>query len=519
MIHIYIVTFGLILTGIRLLIKYLTFFQQEHYNVKKFLHHLKNYYYNDYHILGIYILFIIYCLDLHKVVNIIIGIVLVVLSFTFKKMVIKLKVTKRIVRFFITYFLITGLYIYLLLKITDLSYASFLLVLLISPLIILANTINNPMEKLISHYYISKAIKKLSTFKGLIKIGITGSYGKTTTKNILSSILGTEYRVVMSPASFNTPLGISKTINNYLDPSSEILIVEMGAYRKGEIQYLTEMVKPDLGIVTAVGPQHLSTFKTIENVLQTKMELLESLPTSGIGIINIDNEYLRNYQGKLKCQVVTFGIKEKADYQAQAITYQNDNLTFDIYYQGSFLIKVNTNLLGYHNIYNILASVACAKEIKSLGINLSNSNIIEGIQRVKPVQHRLSVTKRDNITILDDSFNANLEGFLSAIDVVKHYDSKKIIITPGIVDAGEKQEELNRSVTKAISQTFDEVYIINNPAGRVIVQELTEEKYNHYHIYNRFNDAYQAVLKKYQNDKIVLLIENDLPDNFLERRS
>lgn len=516
---IYIVTIGLLLISVRLYIKYLTFFQQEHYNLKKFLHHTKNFYQNDYHVLVIYLLFIIYCLDIHLIINIIIGILLILISFAFKQMVIRLKVTKRIIRLLITTFLLIVVYIYFLIKITDISYTCFIITFLIPVTIIITNNINYPIEKIISFYYICKAKSKLAQHKDLLKIGITGSFGKTTTKNILTNILSTEYSVVMSPASYNTPLGISKTINNLLHPTTEVLVAEMGAYRIGEIRYLAEMVKPQIGIVTSVGPQHLSTFKTVDNVLKTKVELLEALPNDGIGIINIDNEYLKNYESNLKCKLVTVGIKENADYQAQRITYQNNQMRFSIYYQGEYLFEVSTNLLGYHNIYNILASIACACEIKKLGFNVSIPNIIEGIQKAQPVLHRLSVSKKDNITILDDSFNSNIEGFLSAIEVTKTYKIKKVIITPGIVDGGKKQEELNRRVGIAMGKVFDEVCLINNPASKAIEKVLQEVEYRDIHIYSRFIDAYNEVLRKYQNEEIVLLIENDLPDNFLERSS
>ena len=167
---IYIVTIGLLLISVRLYIKYLTFFQQEHYNLKKFLHHTKNFYQNDYHVLVIYLLFIIYCLDIHLIINIIIGILLILISFAFKQMVIRLKVTKRIIRLLITTFLLIVVYIYFLIKITDISYTCFIITFLIPVTIIITNNINS-IEKDYKLYYICKA--KLAQHKDLLKIGIT----------------------------------------------------------------------------------------------------------------------------------------------------------------------------------------------------------------------------------------------------------------------------------------------------------------------------------------------------------
>jgi UDP-N-acetylmuramoyl-tripeptide--D-alanyl-D-alanine ligase len=481
--------------------------------------HVKIYYWTDIRVLSLYLAFILIYINLNAVLNWLITLFVIGLIFVFDQMVIGLKLTKRIIRFLATYAILLALETFLLLNITSIALTCFIITFVLPADVLAVNYFNYPLEHAIGLHYIRKAKRKLSQSFDLLKIGITGSYGKTTTKNVLGSILSTKCVTVKTPASYNTPMGISKCINQELKPQTEIFIAEMGAFRPGEIRYLADMVGPKVGIVTAVGPQHISTFKTVERVLQTKMELIEALPEDGIGIVNADNEYIKRYQGHPRCKMVTFAVNdEKADYLGKNITFQKLKMVFDIYHHGEFLLKATTSLLGLHNAYNILAAVACAMEIPVLGNKIPVSKIVEGIERMEGVPHRLKLEQRGRIAVLDDSYNANVEGFLSAIDVSSHFDVKKVLITPGIVDAGKKQGELNRRVASSIIKVFDAVYLISNPATKDMAKFFEEVDFKPYRLCSKFQEAYAEVVNIYQNEEIVLLIENDLPDNFLERK-
>jgi UDP-N-acetylmuramoyl-tripeptide--D-alanyl-D-alanine ligase len=494
-------------------------FQQEHYDPRKFLIHAKNFYWTDIRVLSLYMAFSLIYINLNAVLNWLITLFVIGLIFVFDKMIIGLKLTKRIFRFLATYMILVALEGFFLISVTNEAFACFIITFIMPADIMAVNYLNFPLEHVIGLYYIRKAKNKLSQSNHLLKIGITGSYGKTTTKNILGSILATKYLTVKTPASYNTPMGISKCTNQELKPQTEIFIAEMGAFRIGEIRFLSDIVRPKVGIVTAVGPQHISTFKTVERVLQTKMELIEALPEDGIGIVNTDNEYIKGYQGHPRCRMISFAIHdESADYQGRNLAYYNLKMVFDIYHHGKLLLTATTSLLGVHNAYNILAGVACAMEISAIGYKIPVSKILEGIERMEGVPHRLKLEQRGKMAVLDDSYNSNIDGFLSAIDVASRFERKKILITPGIVDAGKKQGELNRRVASSITKVFNGVYLISNPATKEMAKFFEEVDYRSFQVYQKFQEAYADVVNKYQNEEIVLLIENDLPDNFLERK-
>ena len=226
---------------------------------------------------------------------------------------------------------------------------------------LLANEINKPMENSIRLGFINDARRIVKESPSLDVIGVTGSYGKTSTKHALNAILSEQFNTLMTPESYNTPMGITITIRNYLKPIHSKFIAEMGAYKVGEINELCEIAYPKYGVLTSVGPQHLETFKTIDNVKQTKFELIEYLPEDGIGFINIDDENIRDYyENKFsgKCTVYTYGIEREADYRASHIVVSEKGTTFNVTFRDGSVHQFQTKLLGRHNIYNTVASIA-----------------------------------------------------------------------------------------------------------------------------------------------------------------
>lgn len=165
-------------------------------------------------------------------------------------------------------------------------------------------------------------------------IGITGSYGKTSSKNILSDILNIKYNALPTPKNFNTTYGIMRTINEYLDKFTDTFIVEMGAFKVGEIKELCDFVKPKYGIITTIGTAHLETFGSRENICRGKFELIESLSKDGIGILNGDDEYQLNYKIKNKCKILWIGINnKKVDLYADNIEITDKGMTFDAHFK------------------------------------------------------------------------------------------------------------------------------------------------------------------------------------------
>ena len=286
----------------------------------------------------------------------------------------------------------------------------------------------------------------------------------------------------------------------------------MGARKRGEIKELCDLVHPKYGILTCVGEAHLDTFHSIENICNTKFELVESLPEDGVAILNKDDSNVKKYKIKNKCKVIWIGIKNNADVMAKNIKITSKGSTFDIYFADTKkTIKVETVLLGNKNIYNILSAVALASY---LGVD---DKLIEmGVSNINPIKHRLELKNMDNITILDDAYNSNPEGAKMACEVLGLMDGKHIAITPGMVEMGNKQEENNKEFGKQLAKVCDEVYLIGKKQTEPIYDGLMSKKFKkeNIHICNSFKDAYNSAIS--DKKKKTILIENDLPDSYME---
>lgn len=377
--------------------------------------------------------------------------------------------------------------------------------------IYLVNILNKPIEKMINNKFRRNAIKKLNNMSNMKVIGITGSYGKTSSKNILNDILNVKYNSFPTPKNFNTPLGLIITINNYLDKFNDLFIAEMGAFKQGEIKELCDLVKPTYGILTKIGVAHLESFGSQENIQKGKFELIESLPSNGIGILNFDDPLQVNYKLKNNCKIVTIGIDNKdVDICACDIKLSTEGTTFNCIFKGDKKkYKFETKLLGKANIYNILASIA-------LGFNLGISieQLIIGVKKVKPVEHRLELKKMGNINIIDDAYNANPDGTKMALDVLNSMPGKKIVISSGMIELGEKSDELNEELGMYMKDRTDEVILLGKDLSKSVYNGLIKSKYKKSNIFilNDINEAIEKI--KYEDNNTYVLIQSDLPDIF-----
>ncbi len=430
-----------------------------------------------------------------------------------------LKVTKRVKRLIVTNIVILSVMILLLFKFDanhDIIYL-FLLIynLLLNFIIIVSIIINKPVEKLVYLSFKRKAVNKLNSMSNLDVIGITGSYGKTSSKNILSDILNVKYNALPSPKNFNTPYGLIITVNNHLDKFDDILIAEMGAYKKGEIKELCDLVKPKYGILTKIGTAHIEIFGSQKNIQEGKFELIESLPSNGVGVLNGDDDLQRSYDLKNNCKIVWIGIKsDDVDVKASNIKITKDGTEFDVIFKGDKnKYHFKTRLLGYNNIYNILASLALAREF-----SLSIEQMQKAVLNVKSVEHRLELRKAGNITYIDDSYNSNPVGSKMALDVLSEMDGLRIIMTPGMVELGDKSYELNKEFGKYMKDKCDIVILVGEKITKPIKDGLDEIKFKSDNIYvsGSTNEAFTLVKKLTTNKQAFVLIENDLPDIYNE---
>ena len=429
-----------------------------------------------------------------------------------------LVITARVKRFITTLVLVNLIILFLTIFVND----YFLVVLaLISSfnfyLIGLINIINYPVEKIVFLYYKNKAKTKLREMDNLKIIGITGSYGKTSCKNILRDILSGAYNTLETPRSVNTLNGIMIVINNTLSKFEEVFIAEMGAYAKGDIKALANLVKPKYAIITRIGLAHLYTFGSEENIIEGKMELVESLPRDGIAVLNKDDSKQIGYHIKNKCKVLWIGIdtKEEVDVRASNIKSSKQGISFDVKFKGDENIyKFKTKLLGVHNVYNILSSLALANSFK-----IDKKKLVESVARIKPVEHRLELKKIGNFYQIDDAFNSNPVGASNALDVLDTMPGIKVVVTPGMIELGEVEYSENKKFGKHIAKVADKVILVGEKVTKAIKEGILEEGFNKDNLYviNDVKESYKMIQNFKENKDIYALYENDLPDTYVEK--
>lgn len=502
--------FALFMSALMLVLvtnKQLQIFQQSHYQFRSFPKNLKLYYLKD--ASNFWPPFIFFYFYLHFwYIQLAFGIYLGILIFIKlrRKSILKLNFTARIKRlYFILIVLDTLLVSFLAMWIQLPHLASGVVILLLAApfTVYLGALLIQPLELLISRYYLGRAKRKLKYYAPVI-IGITGSYGKTGTKNILFSFLKDKFTVLPSPASYNTLNGLAITVNRLLEPEHEMVIAEMGASQKKDIEKLVKLMRPKHGIVTTIGPQHLETFKSIDNIVREKMKLIEALPKDGIAVVNYDNEYIKNYAFSSKRTLIKIGINEGADYRATDIKADMYGISFKIKYKNKE-VALQTPLLGKHNLYNILAAFAMGTEL-----GVPEKDMVYQASVLEPVENRLKLRSEGELLILDDAFNSNPEGFVNALEVLSYFNKFKILITPGIVEGGKEEFTINYSLAKPISEVSDLVILVKTKASMAIKQGLDDCEYREVEFVDDFRKAMKIVREKYSD--AVVLIENDITD-------
>ena len=382
--------------------------------------------------------------------------------------------------------------------------------------VMVANVINKPLEKCVYLYYKYKAKSKLKNMN-IPVVGITGSYGKTSSKNIINDILNIKLNVFASPKSFNTPYGLINSVNNYLDKFNDIFIAEMGAFKIGDIKENCKLVKPKYGIITSIGEAHLESFGSRDNIMKGKFELIESLPSDGLAILNGDDEYQKKYNIKNNCSIKWIGIDNKnVDLYATNIKLSGKGTSFECVFKGDKeKYKFTTKLLGKHNVYNILAGILLGYEL-----GLSISELQRGVSSVNTIEHRLELKKLGNINIIDDAFNSNPVGSKMAVEVLGLMDGVKIIVTPGMIELGKEQYNLNYKFGEYISKVCDYVILVGEKQTKPIYDALIKSNYDKKKIFvlNDVRDAFPLMhrLSGKEDKSTYVLLENDLPDLFNE---
>lgn len=391
--------------------------------------------------------------------------------------------------------------------------AALILMCALSPFYVLAaNWLLGPTEKRINDGFLQEAADKIAGLPELVKIGITGSYGKTSTKLILGAVLGEKYRVCVTPGSFNTPMGVTRVIRETLSPLDEIFVCEMGAKQRGDIAELCDLVHPRLGVLTAIGEQHLESFGSVEAIIDTKFELLGSLPPDGLAVVNGDDPRIAANLQRSPCRVLRYGLNPDFDYWADQLSYGPQGATF-VYHHGEESGVFSTRLLGRHMVSNILASLAVADQL-----GLSLAQLQRAIKALQPIEHRLQLRPAGTYTIIDDAFNANPAGAQAALEVLAAFSGgQKIIITPGMVELGEREYELNFELGRQMAAVCDWLILVGPAQSRPLREGALAAAYAQERLLVAadLTEARQHLGRIVKTGDVVLF-ENDLPDTYNE---
>jgi UDP-N-acetylmuramoyl-tripeptide--D-alanyl-D-alanine ligase len=377
--------------------------------------------------------------------------------------------------------------------------ASFML---IPFLTMISNFITMPVQKLINNSFIRDAKRILNGMPDLKIVGITGSYGKTSVKFILARLLSVKYETLNTPDSYNTPMGVVRTIREQLKPTHEYFICEMGARHVGDIKEICDIVSPRFGMLTAIGEQHMDTFKTLANVTKTKWEIVDAAKEKAF--INVDSTPVREHARPDYC--VTYGLDHIADYTATNLSVDSKGSAFTVSAPNGENADFTAPLLGRHSVLNILGAIAVAHNI---GIPLSQ--LAEPVSRLPQVKHRLELLKGEHFTIIDDAFNANPVGVKVALDTLKMFDGFKVVITPGMVELGDRQTELNRIYGTQLAEVCGHVILVGKKQTEPIVQGLNDADYSKFTVVDKFEEAMRHAVELKAD---VVLLANDLPDNY-----
>lgn len=397
--------------------------------------------------------------------------------------------------FFVVYYLIKNFY----LIIPNIMYLVFYPIILCLPFLFAM-----PVENLIKKHFLHKAKKKLKSFSGK-KIGITGSFGKTSTKNFLYQILKEEFDVCATPKSFNTPMGVAKAILENLKETDDFFIVEMGARHSGDIKFLSEFVGVDFGILTPIGSCHLESFGTIEKIEDAKYELCEA--TKDLMIFNGKSRSTKKLYDRYKHK--KYLVCEKGSFAyAERVKVLPTGSQFVFVIDGK-KFECATKLLGGANIDNIVVAGAMAY---LLGESLFS--IQKAIENLQPTPHRLELIKGEFVNVIDDSYNSNIDGFKEALKTLSAFKGRKVVVSPGMVELGKLSEEQNFLAGQEVGKVADTFVVMNETNKKSLSDGAISGGMKAENIfYANTRKEQQQLLKQILQKGDVVLFENDFPDN------
>lgn len=382
---------------------------------------------------------------------------------------------------------------------------------LITPILILISYIGYlPFDIYIKWQKIQRAKTKLRNIPNLQVVAITGSFGKTSTKDILYTLLWKKFNVIKTPKSYNTLLGVAQTILEDIKETNEIFIVEIGAYQAGEIAKLSKLAKPHIGVITAIAPQHLERFGSLEKIAQAKFELVENLPPDGLAILNSKFAWLKTLAPKSPARIVFYGQRQDP-YYATNIQVDRNGTSFN-FHTPKAAVDMEIPLMGEHHVDNFIAA-----SIAALKLGLSLKEIKERARLLLPTSHRMEIKKMGNMILIDNSFNSNPVSANSSLKLLSSFKgSRKIVITPGFVELGKEAAKANQKFGEEIGRLANEVIIVGENARQDLLKGLksVNNLEETIHLVNTTQEALMLAQQLSRETETVVLLENDLPDQY-----
>lgn len=378
-----------------------------------------------------------------------------------------------------------------------------------------ANFALRPVEAAINRRFVNSAKRTLERVAPLV-VGITGSYGKTSTKFCVGAVLGADRPTLVTPASFNSYLGVVRAVNEHLRPEHRAFVVEMGMFRRGDIQELCELVSPKIGVITAIGPMHLERLGSIEAIEAAKAELMEALPPDGRLITNADDPHCLAIAGRAHVPVTLFGIDNPdAQVRATGISLVGGRTELDVRFDDGQTIHVSARLLGRHNVYNMLAAIAVG-----WALDIAPETIARALAGVSAPEHRLAPIHNAaaGVVVIDDAYNSNPDGAAAALEVLRdHEATRRLLVTPGMVELGELEEQLNRRFGEQAAAVCDLVVLVGRRRTQPIHEGLIAAGMDaeSVHVVADLTEA-TGLLGQIRRAGDVILFENDLPDTYSE---
>ncbi|MBA2763273.1 MAG: UDP-N-acetylmuramoyl-tripeptide--D-alanyl-D-alanine ligase [Thermoleophilaceae bacterium] len=378
-----------------------------------------------------------------------------------------------------------------------------------------ANLVLSPVQGVERRRFVKRARGRLRAVSPRV-VGITGSYGKTTTKACVAAVAGLRGPAYPTPASFNSFLGVVRAINEGLDPRHRTFVVEMGAYRRGDVAALCELVQPTVGILTTVGPAHLERFGSLEAIEVAKGELAEALPPDGRFITRAEEAACQRIAERAGCPVDLFATEPHPDalVWAEEITLEEGRTRFELCIRRGASVErapVKARLLGAHNVANLLAAATFGVES-----GVAADVLARVLGSIEPPAHRLApiVNHAAGIVVIDDAYNANPAGAAAALGVLAaHPARRRLLVTPGLVELGDREDEENRKLGERAAAVCDVVVLVGGERTRPIREGLQRGGFDESGL-RLVGDSSEAaaLLATTTRSGDVVLFENDLPD-------